>query len=138
MKRSATAVWEGSIKDGQGALTTQSKTLNNTAYSFVSRFENGSGTNPEELIGAAHAGCFTMMLTSLLTKAGFTATRLETQAEIALDPSAGAITSSHLTVKADVPGISKEQFAEIATNAEQNCPVSKLMKTEIQMTFELL
>ena len=85
MKRSATAVWQGTIKEGQGTLSTQSKTLSSTPYSFVSRFENGAGTNPEELLAAAHAGCFTMMLSSLLTKEGFTPKQIDTQADITLD-----------------------------------------------------
>lgn len=135
MKRNATAVWQGSIKEGHGKLTTQSHTLNNTAYSFASRFENGTGTNPEELIAAAHAGCFSMMLTSQLTKAGFTAEKIETQAEITLDN--GTITTSALTLKAKVPGIDKAQFAELAKNAEQNCPISKLFKAQITLHFEL-
>src|SRR5438067_4162289 len=111
MKRTATAVWNGSGKEGKGHLTTQSTTLNKTQYSFSSRFENGVGTNPEELIAAAHAGCFTMKLTFDLGAAGFTADTLETTAEVTLDN--GAITTSKLTLKAKVPGISKEKFDEV-------------------------
>lgn len=137
MKRSATAVWQGTIKEGQGTLSTQSKTLSSTPYSFVSRFENGAGTNPEELLAAAHAGCFTMMLSSLLTKEGFTPKQIDTQADITLDPASGTITTSQLTVKAQMPGIEQAKFAEIAKNAEQNCPVSKLFKAEIKLSFTL-
>lgn len=137
IKRYADALWLGNIKDGKGALTSQSKILNDTPYSFVSRFETGTGSNPEELIAAAHAGCFSMMLTNLLTEAKFTATRIETRAEVTLDPSQGKIVSSHLYLKAQVPNISKEQFAEIAKNAEQNCPISKLLNTNISLSYEL-
>src|ERR1700712_2114367 len=106
MIRNATAVWNGSGKEGSGNLTTQSSVLNKTQYSFKSRFEQGVGTNPEELIAAAHAGCFTMKLSFVLNEAGFTADEIETKCEITLDN--GAITKSHLTVKATVPGITKE------------------------------
>lgn len=138
IKRFADAVWEGNIKTGKGSVTTQSKILDTTPYTFASRFENGKGTNPEELIAAAHAGCFSMMLTNLLTEANFTATKIESRADVTLDPSKGSIVSSHLTLKAQVPGISKEQFAEIAKNAEQNCPISKLLKADISLDYELL
>ena len=110
MKRNATAVWNGSGKEGKGTLTTQSTTLNKTQYSFLSRFADGVGTNPEELAAAAHAGCFTMKLTFTLDAAGFTADTLETRCDITLDN--GAITESHLHVTAKVPGISKEKFDE--------------------------
>lgn len=138
MKRSATAIWQGNIKEGKGTLTSQSSILDNTPYSFVSRFENGNGTNPEELIAAAHAGCFSMMLSNLLTQAKLTATKIETRAEVTLDPSTGTITSSNLFLKAEVPNVTKEQFAEIAKNAEKNCPVSKLLKADISLSYELL
>jgi osmotically inducible protein OsmC len=136
MKRTATAVWNGSGKEGKGHLTTQSTTLNKTQYSFSSRFENGVGTNPEELIAAAHAGCFTMKLTFDLGAAGFTADTLETTAEVTLDN--GAITSSKLTLKAKVPGISKEKFDEVAAGAKANCPVSKVLNAEISLDATLL
>ena len=129
MKRNATAVWQGTGKEGKGHLTTQSTTLNKTQYSFSSRFENGVGTNPEELIAAAHAGCFTMKLSFTLNAAGFTADELETKCDI--DLTDGTIVSSHLTVHAKVPGISKEKFDECVKDAEANCPVSKLLNAKI-------
>src|SRR6476620_10871364 len=110
MKRNATAVWNGSGKEGKGNLTTQSTVLNKTQYSFSSRFEDGVGTNPEELMAAAHAGCFTMKLSFVLGAAGFTADEIETKCVITLDPAAGAITKSELSVTAKVPGITSEQF----------------------------
>lgn len=129
MKRNATAVWQGTGKEGKGNLTTQSTVLNKTQYSFSSRFENGVGTNPEELVAAAHAGCFTMKLSFVLTAAGFTPDELETKCDI--DLTDGTIVSSHLTVHAKVPGISKEQFDECVKDAEANCPISKLLNTKI-------
>lgn len=135
IKRTATAHWQGSIKESKGTLSTQSQILNQTPYSFLSRFGDAPNTNPEELLAAAHAGCFSMMLSNLLTQENFTVESIETRAEVILDD--GAITSSHLTLKAKVPGITKEKFREIANAAEQNCPVSKLFKADIQMTFEL-
>ena len=129
MKRHATAVWSGSGKEGKGNLTSQSGILNNTPYSFSSRFENGAGTNPEELVAAAHAGCVTMKLSFVLGEAGFTPDNLETTAYITLEN--GTVTESHLTVKGKVPGISKESFDACVKNAEQNCPISKLLNTKI-------
>src|SRR5215203_6779416 len=129
MKRKATAVWKGSGKEGNGVQTTQSTTLNKTQYSFNSRFAEGVGTNPEELIAAAHAGCFSMKLSFVLGEAGFTPESLETRCEIGFEN--GVVTKSHLIVKGKVPGISKEKFDEAVKNAEQNCPISKLLKTEI-------
>lgn len=129
MKRNATAVWQGTGKEGKGHLTTQSTTLYKTQYSFGSRFESGVGTNPEELVAAAHAGCFTMKLSFVLQAAGFTADEIETKCDIDLVD--GAITSSHLTVHAKVPGISKEKFDESVADAKANCPISKLYNTEI-------
>ncbi len=131
MKRNATAVWNGTGKEGSGNLTTQSTTLNKTQYSFKSRFEEGVGTNPEELIAAAHAGCFSMKLSFVLVAAGFTADEINTKCDITLDPAAGAITASHLTVSAKVPGISKEQFETAVADAKANCPISKLLNTNI-------
>jgi osmotically inducible protein OsmC len=136
MKRTATAVWNGSGKEGKGNLTTQSTTLNKTQYSFSSRFESGVGTNPEELIAAAHAGCFTMKLSFDLGAAGFTPDSLETTAEVTLDN--GTITTSKLTLKAKVPGISKEKFDEVAAGAKANCPVSKVLNAEISLDATLL
>lgn len=129
MKRNATAVWNGTGKEGNGHLSTQSGVLSKTQYSYLSRFENGIGTNPEELCAAAHAGCFTMKLSFVLNAAGFTATEIETKCEITLD--SGSITESHLHVKASVPGISKEQFDAAVAEAKDNCPISKLYRTNI-------
>ena len=129
MKRYATAVWQGTGKEGKGHLSTQSTTLDKTQYSFSSRFESGVGTNPEELVAAAHAGCFTMKLSFVLNAAGFTADNIETRCDITLQD--GSITESHLSVKATVPGISTEQFDAAVADAKQNCPISKLYKTNI-------
>jgi osmotically inducible protein OsmC len=129
MKRHATAVWNGSGKEGKGTLSSQSGVLNETQYSFNSRFADGTGTNPEELLAAAHAGCFTMKLSFVLGEAGFTPERLETISHVNLEN--GVITESHLTVKGKVPGISKEKFDECVTNAEENCPVSKALNMKI-------
>ncbi|MBC7933876.1 MAG: OsmC family peroxiredoxin [Rhizobacter sp.] len=129
MKRFATAVWQGTGKEGKGHLSTQSTTLDKTQYSFSSRFENGVGTNPEELAAAAHAGCFTMKLSFVLNAAGFTADTLETRCDITLED--GTITESHLNVKATVPGINEEQFAAAVADAKANCPISKLYHTNI-------
>lgn len=136
MKRTATAVWNGSGKEGKGHLTTQSTTLNKTQYSFKSRFEEGVGTNPEELIGAAHAGCFTMKLSFVLGEAGFTPDSIETTSTITLEN--GVITNSDLVVKAKVPGISAEQFKTAADDAKANCPVSKVLNAQISMKAELI
>lgn len=135
MKRNATAVWNGSGKEGQGTLSTQSTVLNNTQYSFKTRFEDGVGTNPEELVAAAHAGCFTMQLTFNIDGAGFKATDINTQCEITFEN--GSITRSHLTVRARVEGISKEKFDELVAHAEKNCPISKLLNTEISVEATL-
>lgn len=129
MKRDATAVWQGTGKDGNGHLTTASKVLNETKYSYKTRFENEIGTNPEELIAAAHAGCFNMKLNFLLNEAGFTSNSVNVKCDI--DFKDGAVVSSHLTVKGDVPNIDKEKFDELVENARANCPISKLLNTEI-------
>ena len=136
MVRNATAVWNGSGKEGNGHLTTQSTTLNQTQYSFNSRFAEGVGTNPEELVAAAHAGCFTMKLSFVLGGLGFTPEKLTTKCEITLGD--GAITLSHLTVEGKVPGIRKEQFDAAVKDAEANCPISKLFNTTITSTATLL
>lgn len=136
MKRTATAVWNGSGKEGNGNLTTQSTVLNKTQYSFNSRFADGIGTNPEELMAAAHAGCFTMKLTFVLTAAGFTADTLETTCAISLDE--GVITGSALTVKGKVPGITAEKFRECAEDAKANCPVSKVYNMSITLEAGLV
>jgi lipoyl-dependent peroxiredoxin len=135
MKRNATAVWNGSLKEGAGYLTTQSETLSNTQYSFKSRFEEGIGTNPEELVAAAHSGCFTMQLSAYITEAGFTIDSIETKCVINLLE--GKIVGSHLMVNAKIAGISNEVFQELVTKAEQNCPISKLFNTEISTEASL-
>ena len=136
MIRTANAVWNGSGKEGNGHLTTQSNVLNKTQYSFNTRFADGIGTNPEELVAAAHAGCFTMKLSFVLNAAGFTADSLETKCELEfLD---GAITKSHLIVSAKVPGINEEQFQASVKDAEANCPISKLLNTAISSEATLL
>jgi osmotically inducible protein OsmC len=139
MKRNASAIWNGGLKDGKGALTTDSGVLSNTQYSFATRFENGIGTNPEELIAAAHAGCFSMQLSALLEKAGHTAASINTTASVTLDKADGgfAITAIHLTVKAKVPGANQQQFDEAANTAKAGCPVSKVLRAEITMTATL-
>ena len=129
MKRHATAVWNGSGKEGKGTVSSQSGTLKDAQYSYKSRFEEGTGTNPEELVAAAHAGCFTMKLSFVLGEAGFTPDKLETTSTINFEN--GVLTGSHLTVRAKVPGISKEKFDECVKNAEQNCPISKALNMEI-------
>ena len=136
MKRFATANWQGTGKEGKGNLTTQSAILTKAQYSYGSRFEEGAGTNPEELVAAAHAGCFSMKLSFILVAAGFTAENIDTKCEITLD--SGAIVSSHLTVTAKVPGISKEKFDESVANAKENCPISKLLNTTITCEAKLL
>jgi len=135
MKRKATAVWKGSGKDGNGHLTTQSSILDKTQYSFNSRFAEGKGTNPEELIAAAHAGCFTMKLSFVLNEAGFTADELTTDCAITIDN--GTITLSELKLTAKVPGISKEKFQAAADDAKKNCPISKLLNTTITLETTL-
>jgi len=136
MKRTATAVWNGSGKEGSGHISTQSTVLNKTQYSYKSRFEEGVGTNPEELIAAAHAGCFTMKLSFVLGAAGFEPASIETSAVVELDN--GVITNSHLTVKAKVPGVSPEKFKECADDAKQNCPVSKALNANITLEASLV
>jgi len=131
MKRNATAVWNGTGKEGTGNLTTESTVLNQSQYSFNTRFADGIGTNPEELVAAAHAGCFSMKLSFVLGAAGFTADEINTKCEITLDPAVGAITGSHLIISAKVPGISQEQFDTAVLDAKANCPISKLLNTDI-------
>lgn len=136
MKRNATAVWKGSIKEGTGRLSTQSTTLENAQYSFKSRFEQGVGTNPEELIAAAHSGCFAMQLSAYVTEAGFEIESIETKCDI--DLVEGTIIGSHLTVKAKIKGIEGVLFQELVTKAEKNCPVSKLLNAAISSTAVLV
>lgn len=131
MKSYATAKWQGSGKEGSGTLSSKSKVLDNTSYDFRSRFEDGTFTNPEELVASAHAGCFSMKLSFVLGAAGFTPDSIETKCTITLEN--GAITNSHLEVKASVPGIDAAKFAECAADAKANCPISKLLNTEITM-----
>ena len=131
MKRYATANWKGTGKEGKGHITTQSTLLNQAPYEYGSRFEDKTGTNPEELIAAAHSGCFTMKLSLNLTKAGFPPENIDTSCSIILDAEKGEITSSHLNVKAKVPGIGKDEFDKQVEDARVNCPVSKLLKATI-------
>ena len=137
MDRSASAIWHGGLKDGNGALTTQSHVLNNTAYSFHTRFENEPGTNPEELIAAAHAGCFTMALSSQLTSAEDPPSTIETSATVTMETTddGPTITKIHLVTHATVPGIEKEKFDELASKAKNGCPVSRLLKAA-EITLE--
>jgi osmotically inducible protein OsmC len=135
MKRSATANWKGSGKEGKGTVSAQSGVLNNNQYSYNSRFENGIGTNPEELVAAAHAGCFSMKLSFVLGAAGFTPDNIDTTCTITLGD--GAITESHLNVKAAVPGIDAAKFAACAAEAKANCPISKSLNTTITMEASL-
>jgi osmotically inducible protein OsmC len=136
MKRRATAVWNGSGKEGSGNLSTQSTVLNKTQYSFNSRFAEGVGTNPEELVAAAHAGCFTMKLTFVLGEAGFTPDELTTECVITFEN--GSITESHLILKAKVPGITQEKFDAATADAKANCPISQLLKTNITLEASLV
>jgi lipoyl-dependent peroxiredoxin len=141
MDRSASAVWHGSLKEGKGTISTQSGTLKDTQYSFKARFADGVGTNPEELIAAAHAGCFTMALSAEITKAGLTPDSIETNAALTLDLTGEkpTITKIHLTTKAKIPGIDKAKFDELAHNAEVGCPVSRVLKAaEITLDATLL
>jgi osmotically inducible protein OsmC len=137
MKRNATAVWNGSGKEGSGHLTTQSTTLSKTQYSFNSRFAEGVGTNPEELMAAAHAGCFSMKLSFELGAAGFTPDEIETRCDITLDPAKGAITLSELKCRARIPGINEDQFRQIAEKAKAECPVSKAY-AGLEITMEAM
>jgi osmotically inducible protein OsmC len=129
MVRNATAVWNGSGKEGTGHLTTATNVLNNIPYTYKTRFEDEPGTNPEELIAAAHAGCFSMKLSFVLGEAGFTPESLETKCDVTFEN--GSVTKSHLSVQARVPGIDKDKFDECVKKAEENCPISKLLNTSI-------
>jgi len=135
MKSYSSANWKGSGKEGSGTLTSKSKVLENTSYDFRSRFEDGTYTNPEELVAAAHAGCFSMKLSFVLGAAGFTPASIDTKCTITLEN--GVIISSHLEVKAAVSGIDAAKFAECAVDAKANCPISKLLNTEITMEATL-
>ncbi|WP_026955922.1 OsmC family protein [Algoriphagus vanfongensis] len=135
MIRKATAVWNGSGKEGSGHVSTQSTVLDKTQYSFKSRFEDGVGTNPEELIAAAHAGCFAMKLSFNLSGIDFAPEELEVTCNITFEE--GVLSKSHLVLKAKVPGISEEQFAEQVKDAEENCPISKVLNTNISVEYTL-
>jgi len=139
MIRKAKDVWRGTGRDGNGDLSTDSQILARTPYSYKTRFENEKGTNPEELIAAAHAGCFTMALAFALQQAGFTPTELATEAAVTLEPDGQGfkISRSALTLRAQIPGISEEKFSSIARDAERNCPVSKVLKAEITLEAKL-
>jgi osmotically inducible protein OsmC len=140
MKRTASAQWRGDLKSGNGTVSTASGTLANAPYSFQTRFEEGKGTNPEELLAAAHAGCFTMAVSAQLAAAGLTAESLETSCSISLEkqPEGFSITESHLELKAKVPGASKEAFDKAVEAAKSGCPVSKLYRTNITLSSQLL
>ena len=141
MDRSASAVWQGSLKDGKGTISTQSKTLIDAQYSYSTRFENGVGTNPEELIAAAHAGCFTMALSSQLTSAELTPESIETTAVVTMDKTddGPTVTKIHLVTKAKVPNAEKEKFDELAKKAKEGCPISRLLKAaEITLDAQLV
>ncbi len=136
MKRTATANWKGTGKEGKGIVSSQSGVLNNNQYSYTTRFEDGIGTNPEELIAAAHAGCFSMKLSFVLNAAGFTPENIDTKCTILLE--GGAITGSHLETKVTLPGLDADQFATYAKEAKENCPVSKFLNTNITMDASLV
>jgi len=139
MKRTASAIWSGDLKSGHGALATHSGVLKETPYGFASRFESSPGTNPEELIAAAHAGCFTMALSAALGRSGFTPKRLATQASVSLEQVAGnwTISSVHLQTEAWIPQIDDAKFQQIAADAKANCPVSRLLRAEISLSAKL-
>lgn len=139
IKRSGSAIWNGGIKDGKGQVSTQSGALDKTQYGFNTRFEDGPGTNPEELIGAAHAGCFTMALSGQLGQAGMTAEELRTTATVSLEKVDGgfSIPTIHLDVVARIPGASQDAFDKAAQTAKDNCPVSKLFNAKITMDAKL-
>jgi len=136
-KHVASAVWNGTVKEGKGELTTKSGVFDGQQYSFKSRFENGEGTNPDELIAASHAGCFAMAFSMMLGESGYTPESIEAKAEVTMDPDKLALTESHLTVSAQVPGIEDEEFQEIANKAKENCPISKVLNLNITMDAEL-
>jgi osmotically inducible protein OsmC len=139
MKRKASAVWQGGLKDGKGTISTESGVLKSTQYSFSTRFENGVGTNPEELIAASHAGCFSMAFSAELGKAGFTPTSINTTATVTLDKTdAGfSVTESHLDMTAKIPGIDQAKFTEIANGAKAGCPISRLLKANVTLNAKL-
>ena len=136
MKRNATAVWAGSLKEGEGKITTQSNVISNTQYSFRTRFEQGNGTNPEELIAAAHAGCFTMQLTAYINEVGYSVASIETKCDI--DFQDGSVVGSHLSVVARIDDIETDEFQQLVTKAETNCPISRLLNTAITSSATLV
>jgi lipoyl-dependent peroxiredoxin len=140
MQTHGSATWEGGLKDGKGAISTRSGALKDYPYGFASRFEGKPGTNPEELIGAAHAGCFTMALSLILGEAQLTATHMDTKAEVTLEKRSDgfAITAVHLTSRAEVPGADQTKFAELAAKAKAGCPVSKLLNAKITLDAALV
>jgi osmotically inducible protein OsmC len=141
MNRKASAVWRGDLKSGRGTISTESTVLKDTQYSFGTRFENGPGTNPEELIGAAHAGCFSMALSAELGKAGFTAETISTTATVTLEnhpQTSWTVTRIHLEMTAKVPNIAADKFAQIALGAKAGCPISRLLRAEITLDAKLL
>jgi osmotically inducible protein OsmC len=139
IKKKAWAVWKGGIKDGGGTISTETGVLKEAPYGFKARFEGGPGTNPEELIGAAHAGCFSMAFSLMLTEAGLKPDKIETHAEVVLDKVGDgfAVTASHLTMTARIPGIDQARFDELSKKAKEGCPISKLLKTEITLDAKL-
>jgi osmotically inducible protein OsmC len=139
INRKASASWSGGLKDGIGAISTESGALEAYPYGFATRFEDKKGTNPEELIGAAHAGCFTMALSLILGEAGLTASKMDTEAKVTLEKldDGFAVTAVHLTLKANIPGTDDATFQELAAKAKANCPISKLLKTEISLDASL-
>lgn len=136
IKRSASAHWTGNVKEGKGSLTTQSGVLSNTQYGFQSRFADGIGTNPEELIGAAHAGCFSMKLSANITAENITPESIDTKATVIFQD--GAITEVQLDTKVKAAGLSQEKFNDLVANAEKECPISKLLKAKISVTSSLI
>ena len=138
MKRTAHAVWEGSLKEGEGKITTESKVLKDSIYCFNSRFGEGKSTNPDELLAAAHAGCFAMALSLMLGEEGFTPDSLDVKAVVTMDADKLELTGSHLTLKAKIPNIDKKKFEECANKAKENCPVSKALSLKITMDAELV
>jgi len=141
MKRKASAVWQGDLKSGHGTISTDSTVLNHAQYSFSTRFENGAGTNPEELIAAAHAGCFSMALSFGLQQSGFTADKIETTATLTMEnlpQTSWTITAVHLQTTAKVPGVTAAKFNEIAAGAKAGCPVSRVLKAEISLDAKLV
>lgn len=138
--RSGSAVWSGGLKDGIGAISTESGAISAYPYGFASRFEGKKGTNPEELLGAAHSGCFTMALSLILSNAGYTAEKMETTAKVTLEQLDGGytITAVRLTLKASIPGVSKDEFETLAATAKANCPVSKVLNADITLDAQLV